>query len=157
MTAGDIGKSLDVLADALWLRLRDILLAQSRWDDFVHDPEGGPQEPSPEPDESGRLASEMILRSLRVAVDPVNHGILRRLVDDEDVALTSLMRQTGLSRIALVEAINDLSQVGLATYAVETRRVRATAGCAALLRILDEMRARLARMIEERSTVGVRR
>ena len=139
---------MDQLAEGLWMRLRDILMAQSRWDCFVHDPEGEKSQPLPPPEESERLAADMVLRALRVGIDPINHAILRRLTQENEVALTSLIEQTGLSRIALMETINDLSQVGLASYAVETRQVHATAGAIGLLGLLDEVRARLARMIE---------
>ena len=139
---------MDQLAEGLWMRLRDILRAQSRWDGFVHDPEGEKSQPLPPPEESERLAADMVLRALRVGIDPINHAILRRLTRENEVALTSLIEQTGLSRIALMETINDLSQVGLASYAVETRQVRATVGAIGLLGLLDEVRARLARMIE---------
>ncbi len=140
--------NLNLLAEGLWARLRDILMAQSRWDGFVHDPEGGSAQPLPPPDESERLAAEMTLRALRVGVDPVNHAILRRLAQQDEVALVALMEQTGLSRVALIETINDLSQVGLASYEVETRKVRATAGATGLLGLLDEVRDRLARRIQ---------
>ena len=144
------GENVDLLAEALGARLRDILLAQSRWDGFVHDPEGRRLQPLPPPDEQGRVASEMVLRAVRVAADPINCTILRRLVRDRRVAVRSLMEQTGLSRIALMEAVNDLSQVGLASYDIEAREVGATNGAAGLIGLLDEVSGRLARILGER-------
>lgn len=146
---------LNLFAEGLWARLRDIVMAQRRWDGFVRDPEGGGARALPAPDEAGQLAEEMILRALRVATDPINSGILRRLVREGDVALTSLIEQTGLSRIALVETINDLSQAGLARYAVETRTAGATSAAIGFIGLLDEAREQLSRIIDERLEAGI--
>lgn len=142
----------DLLAEGLWSRLRDILMAQSRWDGFVHDPDGsGPKaEPVPPSSEQGeRLAGEMLLRALRVGVEPVNQAILLRLTHAEAVGLPALMELTGLPRVAVIERVKDLSQVGLASYAVETGEARATALAEGLLGFEDEVRGRLVRVMEE--------
>jgi DNA-binding transcriptional ArsR family regulator len=145
-----IERSADLLAEGLWLRLRDILMVQSRWDAFVHDPEGRDGGAALPPSSIGRTASDMVLRALRVGADPVNIAILRRLVREEEIAIADLMEQIDLSQIALVEALNDLSQVGLASYAMESRTARATDGAVGLLGLLEEVRGRLARIVEER-------
>ncbi|HYM62941.1 MAG TPA: hypothetical protein VEZ11_18790 [Thermoanaerobaculia bacterium] len=149
-TETEIEKNLDLLAEGLWARLRDILLAQSRWDGFVRDPEGGQLQAVPPPDDRERVASEMVLRALHVAVDPVNNAILHLLAGEERVAIASLMEQTGLSRIGVIERVNDLSQVGLASYEVEAREARATAGASGLLGLFDDVSERLTRILEKR-------
>lgn len=142
----------DLLAEGLWSRLRDILMAQSRWDGFVHDPAGsGPKiEPvPPSSEEAERVAGEMLLRALRVGVEPVSQAILLRLTHAEAVGLPALMELTGLPRVAVIERVKDLSQVGLASYAVETGEARATALAEGLLGFEDEVRGRLMRVMEE--------
>jgi len=156
MTGTETERSFVLLAEGLAARLRDILMTQRRWDGFVHDPEGGGPQLLPPPDETDRLAEEMILRALRVATDPINSAILRRLAREDRVALTSLMEQTGLSRIALLETINDLSQVGLASYAVDTREVGATSAAIGFAGLLDAVREQLARIMGERLEPGRR-
>lgn len=143
----------DLLAEGLWGRLRDILMLHARWDRFVHHPEE--EQPTPAPaapprEEAERVATEMALRALRVGADPVNHAILVRLAREEAVGLPALMDLTGLPRIPLSERVNDLSQVGLASYAVETREARATPAAEGLLGLLDEVRGRLTRIMGER-------
>jgi hypothetical protein len=66
------------------------------------------------------------------------------------------MEQTGLSRIALLETINDLSQVGLASYAVDTREVGATSAAIGFAGLLDAVREQLARIMGERLEPGRR-
>lgn len=143
----------DLMAEGLYRRLRDILLAQSRWDSFVHDPEEeGHQEASPalSPEEATRVAAELVLRAFRAGLDPVNHLILARLVAEKAVHLSSLMELTGLPRIPLTERVNDLAQVGLASHSVDTREVHATSLAEGLLVMLAEIRDRLVRTMEER-------
>lgn len=158
MSEAALEKSANLLVEGLWARLRDILMAQARWDHFVHDPEGGPQGragadgSSPARKDAGRLAAEMLRRALRVASDPVNGAILRRLAREEAVALPSLMETTGLPRIALIETVSDIAQVGLASYAAGTSEVRASAGGNGLVGLLDEVCGRLARTLEDRWT-----
>lgn len=152
MTDDALEKSADLLVEGLWARLRDILMAQARWDGFVHDPEGGrpADESPPPPEDAGRLAAEVILRALRVAVDPVNHAILCRLAREEVVALPTLTETTGLNRVVLVETVSDLAQVGLASYAAGTSEVSSSAGGRGLVGLLDEVSGRLAQTLEER-------
>jgi len=137
--------AIDEFAQGLSARLHDILAAQSRWDAFVPDPER--EEAIPAPEASERLASEMVLRAVRAGVDPVNHAILRRLVRQDDVTMSALMEQTGLSRVGLAETVQDLAQVGLASYAPDSREVRATAGARGLLGLIDDVRDRVASMM----------
>jgi len=151
----DLERNADLLAGGLWARLRDILLAQSRWDRFVPDPEGGGSETdrgaeAPSPAERRRVAEEMVLRALRVGADPVNHAILVRLGREEATPLASLMDETGLPRVPLGERIFDLAQVGLAAWAPETREARATGAGLGLVGIVGEISSRLARHADER-------
>lgn len=141
--------ALDQFAEGIASRLRDILLAQSRWDGFVSDPER--EEAAIPPEANERLAAEMVLRAVRAGADPVNYAILRRLVDHDDGSLTALMEQTGLSRVGLTETVQDLAQVGLVSYAPENREVRATAGARGLLGLIDAVRGRVASTMRKRA------
>lgn len=150
----DLEGSADLVAGGLWARLRDILLAQSRWDRFVPDPEGGGGEPDhgaevPPPAERRRVAEEMVLRALRVGADPVNHAILARLGREEATPLARLMDETGLPRVPLGERVFDLAQVGLAAWAPETRELRATGAGEGLVGIVGEIASRLTRLADE--------
>jgi hypothetical protein len=71
-------------------------------------------------------ARELFLRSLRVAADPANFGILAVLDPLEAVDLTELMQRTGLARVAASERVNDLVQVGLAVREMVGDQIRCT-------------------------------
>lgn len=143
-------RSIDLFAEGLWQRLRDILIAQSRWDAFIHDPDKGANGETPPKESASSMALQMILRALRVAVDPVNMAILRRLAGEDEVGLMEIEKQTGLSRTAAIETLHDLSQVGLASYAVDSRTARVTAGAIGLLGLLEDVCTRLTAIVEER-------
>ncbi len=151
----------DLLAEGLWSRLRDILMAQSRWDRFVHNPEGSgaPTQVEPIPpsrEEAERVAAEMLLRALGAGAETVNQTILRRLASKEAVKVPILMELTGLPRIAVIERVHDLARVGLASYAAESGEARGTPLSQGLLGFVDEVSGRLARIAGERWAEAVR-
>ena len=144
---------LDMMADGISGRLRDLLLARERWEGFVHEPgEASAASPAASPGEAERVAAEQVLRTLRAAVEVVNQRILVRLLGDAErtVSLGALTELTGLPRIPLTERVHDLAQVGLVSYSPDSPRVQATALAAGLLGLLDELRDRLVRIMGER-------
>ena len=145
---------LDSLAEGIWSRLRDVLLAQVRWERFVSDPENARSEAMTEPaasrEDTERATGELVLRALGVGVDPVNHAILAHLAGKDAVGIATLATLAGLPRIALSERLSDLVQAGLASYAAESRQARATSAGEALVALVDEVRQRLTRIVGER-------
>jgi hypothetical protein len=150
----DVDGHVEQMALGLGSRLRDIEMAQARWDRFVSEPGEPPAAEglSASPAEEVRtLATDLVLRALRAGVDPVNHGILAGLLEDEGSAsLASLIGRTGLPRLALTERLNELAQVGLVAYSPESRGARATALTEAFLGIVAEVRDRLMRNMGSR-------
>lgn len=74
----------------------------------------------------GDAAREVLLRALRAAADPVNFRLLRFLDPLKPMALPELMQETGLSRVAVSERINDLVQTGLASRELIGDQIRGT-------------------------------
>ena len=72
------------------------------------------------------IATELILRAMRVASDPANHRILELLGPLDGVRLVDLMERTGLSRVAVSERVNDLVQTGLASRELIGDQIRGT-------------------------------
>ena len=150
------GSAFDLVAEGIWARLRDIVMARSRWDRFVRDPEGGGAGEAsgamapPAPEEAERLATELVLRALRVGVDPVSRRMLERLLREDAVPLEALAETSGLPPIALHEKVADLVQVGLAVHDLERCLVRATPLASGLLEIVGEIARRLAVRMAER-------
>lgn len=123
----------EVLAEALWARLRSLWLAADRLDRL---PENRGVE-SPEVARPDLLAREFVLRLLRVAADPVNYAIARRLTEQPSVALTELATSLGLPRLAVMERVADLVQVNLAARSLVGDQVNATAATAALVELVE--------------------
>lgn len=92
--------------------------------------------------EDGRLpehARELLLRVLRTAADPVNFRLLAALDPLQAVALTELMEEVGLTRVAASERVNDLVQVGLAAREMVGDQIRGTALASGLVELVEEV------------------
>lgn len=84
-------------------------------------------------------AAEMTLRALRVATEPANFRLLSRLTVSATATLAELGSELGLGRLPIAERVNDLVQVGLAGYNIDTGQVQATPGGAALVRLVQDI------------------
>lgn len=107
--------------------------------------------------ETGRLAEvtqEVLLRALRVVSDPINLGMLLRLDAQVAVSTADLVRQTGLTRVAISERVNDLVQAGLATREMIGDEVRSTPLSHGLLDVMGEISDRSAERLAEQLTAG---
>ncbi len=105
--------------------------------------------------EGGRLsetASEMFLRALKTASDPINFRILDRLDEIEAVELPALMEQTGLARVAASERVHDLVQSGLAAREMVGDQIRRTSLAGGILELVGEV----ARQTGDRLAVELR-
>jgi predicted transcriptional regulator len=94
-------------------------------------------------------AADITLRALRAAADPANHAILTVCVRRASVPVSELGEAVGLGRLPLTERVNDLAQVGLLTRNIDTDHVQATAGGAALARLIGDIAEVTAKRLDE--------
>ncbi len=121
----------DDFSSALALRLRDLARMADRLDRL----ESGTGEwlKAQRAEDWIAAATEMTLRALRVAADPLNFAILTFLSKRATTPIADLEQAVGLGRLALTERVNDLIQVGLAGRNIDTDQVQGTAAGAALV------------------------
>ena len=137
-------------ARGLAARLRDAALAADRLAGFAFDESPGGAEPPPSlPDGEERAAAEdFVLRALRTVGDPVNHAILREsLAGPRLEALGEALR---LPRLAVVERVGELVQMGLAVRDLQADTVQATAAGEALAHQVAELCHEVAGWLEKR-------
>ncbi len=82
-------------------------------------------------------AQEVLLRAFGVVSDRINWAILQELAAHETCPLGRLAGATGLGRFALVERLNDLVQVGLASRLLDTDSAQVTPAGLALYRLVS--------------------
>jgi hypothetical protein len=130
-----MAQGLAELSTALALRLRDLARALDRLDRL----EAGSGQWLAEqgPAELSAAATDMTLRALRAAADPVNFGLLDRLAGATALSAAELEQAAGLGRLALGERLNDLIQVGLAQRNIDTDQVQATQAGAAVAGLIN--------------------
>lgn len=143
----DSAPALTEISSALALRLRDIARMLDRLDrlesgsgDWLAGQENGALE---------EAASEMTLRALRAASDPVNFGILRFLAARASAPIGELEQACGLGRLALNERLNDLVQVGLAGRNIDTNHVQGTPAGVALVELIEQVAQAAAARLEQ--------
>ena len=116
---------MERVVDGLWLRLRDVILAERRLERFTFAPEA-PETGAPgrlaalagDAQAQGRLARDVTLRALAAACDPVNCEILGGF-DGQVVSVAEMTARVGLPELALRERVNALAQAGLAARDLE--------------------------------------
>lgn len=156
MTA--VEEAVDVLAEGLWRRMRDVVLAAARLERFNFAP--GAAAAAPRPGWVTGLATDgvvleagvadLVRRAFAVGADPVNHRMLARLDGEtEGMALGELARALDLPALAVAERVNDLVQVGLVGQVLERGAVETTAAGRAWVRLVDAVAGRLARHARE--------
>jgi hypothetical protein len=141
---------LEVLADGLWRRLRDVILTERRLERFAFAPETA-EGPPPERldvvlDDAvavDGLARDLTLRALAAAAETLNARLLAA-VGGEPVGLAELARALDLPWLALSERVNGLAQVGLAARDLEHDRVSGTPAGRGMLLLLDAIVAAVA-------------
>jgi DNA-binding HxlR family transcriptional regulator len=137
----------DAVAEGLWRRLRDVVLAERRLERFAF------SEESAAPDRLSALAvdasaladlaRDVTLRALAVATDGGNHRVLAALGDDPR-SLGQLSQALGLPALAVSERVAALAQVGLAARNVERDDVSGTAAGRGLVALVEAISAGLA-------------
>jgi hypothetical protein len=142
-----MAQGLNDLSFALAMRLRDLARVLDRLDRL----EAGTGGWLAAQDESALrdAATDMTLRALRAAADPVNFLILKFLSAHTSAPIVELEKATGLGRLALTERVNDLVQVGLAGRNIDTDHVQGTAGGAALVGLITSIGEATAKRLAE--------
>ena len=132
-----MAQGLTDLSSALAMRLRDITRMMDRLDRL----ESGTGEwaASLKNGELKSASTEMTLRALRVASDPTNFALLTFLSTHESASTASLEKSVGVGRLALIERVNDLVQVGLAARNIDTDQIQTTAAGAAVVGLFNSI------------------
>ncbi|MDR5695750.1 MAG: hypothetical protein QN198_01640 [Armatimonadota bacterium] len=138
--------TLDVLAEALWERIRAITLAAHRLDRL---PENQGGVAAAHGEEVEKLAEEFLFRLLRLGTDPVNYAILSRLAREASFPLVELAGEVQLPALAVSERVADLVQVGLAARSLIGDHVQATAATAAFVGLIQSLVQALGKRITE--------
>jgi len=141
-----MAQGLTDLSSALAMRLRDIARLMDRLDRL----ESGTGEwlASQKNGELSSAATEMTLRALRLASDPMNFSILVFLSAHTSSPLADLEKGIGLGRLAMIERVNDLVQVGLAARNIDTDQVQGTAAGAAVVGLINSISDATAKRLE---------
>ncbi len=125
------------LSSALAMRLRDIARMMDRLDRL----ESGTGEwaASLQNGELKSASTDMTLRALRVASDPTNFALLAFLSTHESASTADLEKCVSVGRLALIERVNDLVQVGLAARNIDTDQIQSTAAGAAVVGLINSI------------------
>lgn len=142
-----MAQGLTDLSSALAMRLRDIARLMDRLDRL----ESGTGEwaASLKNGELKSASTEMTLRALRVASDPTNFALLNFLSTHESASTANLEKCVGMGRLALIERVNDLVQVGLAARNIDTDQIQNTAAGAAVVELMNSISDATAKKLEE--------
>jgi hypothetical protein len=137
----------DAVAEGLWGRLRDVVLAERRLERFAF------WEGSAAPDRLAALvaddaglaalARDVTLRALALAVDGENYRLLASL-GDQPRSLDQVSRALGLSPLAVSERVAALAQVGLAARDVARDDLVVTMTGRGLVALVDAISEALA-------------
>ena len=143
----------DELAEGLWARLRNVLIALDRMDrletasDFV----GWVEHFQGDDAQIERTTRDWVLRAVRLASDPINYQVLCALQQSGEMTIAQLMAATNLTRVELTERVKDLAQVGFITQALDTDAVQGTRAVAGMVAWIETLREQIA----ERARAGL--
>jgi hypothetical protein len=139
-------QGLTDLSSALALRLRDIARMMDRLDRLESGT--GKWAASLHNGELKSASTEMALRALRVASDPTNFVLLTFLSTHESASTADLEKSVSVGRLALIERVNDLVQVGLAARNIDTDQIQNTAAGAAVVGLISSISEATAKQLE---------
>ncbi len=142
---GGDGVDLEAIAEGLWLRLRDVILAERRLERFAFRPDAH------EASVPGRLASlvgdasaldrlaqDVTLRALAAGADAVSWRILGGLGGEGEL-MAAMARRLDLPELALAERVGALAQAGLAARDLERNAVLPTPAGQGLVAFVDAL------------------
>ena len=107
------------------------------------------QELSDDSEARRRAVEDSVLRTLRMAVDPVNFHMLEILARSSHATTSILSAHVGLPRLAVEERISDLVSAGLAAKVFASGQVAATEIGGELVGLIREAVAAGAAFFEE--------
>lgn len=153
------------IAEGLWHRFRLLALVIDKTDRFIGMPPQGA--PLPDAEDGARtpvwleslagdreqieaIASDLVLRAVRAASEPLNFTILGQLGGQPSVSFLDLMLATQLNRLSLNERVNDLIQAGLAAKDAGSGQVQATMAGLALWNFVKDIQDGLFEIILEK-------
>lgn len=136
----------DQLADALWTRLRNVLIALDRIDRLESATDFAGWTESFQRDETQIMetARVWVLRAVHLASDPLNYQILCELSSAGGMSIAQLMQVTGLPRVDVTERVKDLAQVGYVAQAFETDSVQPTPAAQSIVAWLQAQQEQIA-------------
>jgi hypothetical protein len=145
------GGEVAALADGLWRRLRDVLLAERQLERFAFAPDAERDTGLPRrltallegAEALEDLARDVALRALAAAADGVNYRVLRRLAHP-GVTLDDLAGAVGLTALAVSERVNALAQVGLAARELDRDAIVDTPAGRAVVGLVEAVGAEVA-------------
>jgi len=153
MTAHPLEEPSAPLARGLAARLRDAVDAADRLAAFAHDTRPGEPVPSQLSDgEELATAHDMVLRVLRATGDGLNYRIIAAACakGSEGARLDALAGDLGLTRMALVERVHDLIQLGLVARDLPADTVLATPAGEGALALITGLEADVAAWLGKR-------
>ena len=136
---------VDDLAVGAWTRLRNLIGALDRTDRLETSREfaGWLQGLAADEPRLKETIREFLLRALRLASDPVNTQILVQLNDSGSATTNELSKATGLSRVELVERLNELARAGLTVQSLDSDQIEGTLLARGFLSLTDEIASRM--------------
>lgn len=123
------GAALAPVGRSLAARLRDAAEAADRLADFSFDGRWDhAQAPPPTlaPDDEAGAAHDFVLRVLAAVGEPLNFRVLDAARAPDGAALDTLAADLGIARLALIERVHGLIQLGLVARDLQADLVRAT-------------------------------
>lgn len=141
------------LARGLAARMRDAVDAADRMASFAFELRPGEPQPSALADgEELATAHDLVLRALRAAGDAVNFRILAAAAAQPAAGapLATLAGDLGLTRMALLERVHDLIQLGLVARDLQLDTVRATGAGEGMLELVTGLEADVASWLSKR-------
>lgn len=142
----------DALARALAARLRDAAEAADRLAEFSFDQRWDVPLASTicDGDETA-VAHDFVLRVLAGAVEPVNHRMLQLIVTSETGARPdALMQDSGLTRMAVIERVHALIQLGLVARDLQADTVCATPAGRGMVEYVEQLESDVAQWLCKR-------
>jgi len=140
------------LARGLAARLRDAAAAADRLADFAFAEAGDPPPGALEGGEEGAVGLDFARRALHAATEATNAAILHAAAAGPEggVALAELQERAGLPRLAVLERVHELLQLGLVARDLPADTVCATPAGAALDALVADLGADVAAWLAAR-------
>lgn len=140
------------LARGLAARLRDATEAADRLADFSFEERWDRALPTslPDGDEAG-VAHDFVLRAFAGAADPLNYRLLDMVGrSSTGVTITDLMSETQLTRLALIERVHGLIQLGLLARDLQADTVRPTPAGLGMTELIGGLQIEVAEWLGKR-------